>query len=212
VLDPDESHYVARVRRGRPGSALELLVPEAGASFDAIILDPHPERVVVAVGEACRLPSPRRDVLLLLGLPDAAAALSALNHACQIGATRVVFTLCAHAHHRAPSPERIDRTLRASCRQSGRPRPPEIRGPLPFDQALAAGRDLARFLARPGGTAAVTLAPGEGACLLVGPEGGLSIDEERHADELGFRAVDLGPWTLRCPEAALAGLARLIQA
>jgi len=43
--------------------------------------------------------------------------------------------------------------------------------------------------------------------LLAGPEGGFSPEEERAAEEAGFRPVRLGPRVLRTETAAVAALA-----
>jgi len=50
-----------------------------------------------------------------------------------------------------------------------------------------------------------------GACVLSGPEGGLSAAEERDAIARGFAPLTLGPRVLRAETAALAALALLAQ-
>jgi 16S rRNA (uracil1498-N3)-methyltransferase len=65
---------------------------------------------------------------------------------------------------------------------------------------LAPGGELTlRELERPAGPIA----------LLVGPEGGLAPREQQDASASGFRALRLGPRTLRTETAALAALAAL---
>ncbi|MNF15330.1 Ribosomal RNA small subunit methyltransferase E [compost metagenome] len=49
----------------------------------------------------------------------------------------------------------------------------------------------------------------DGVTLLIGPEGGLSPDEERAALQAGFTGVTLGPRILRTETAGLACLATL---
>ncbi|MEX1366559.1 MAG: 16S rRNA (uracil(1498)-N(3))-methyltransferase, partial [Nannocystaceae bacterium] len=49
--------------------------------------------------------------------------------------------------------------------------------------------------------------PQRGACLLVGPEGGLSPQETAMALDAGLQPLSLGPWILPTPTAVAAGLA-----
>ncbi len=48
---------------------------------------------------------------------------------------------------------------------------------------------------------------GGGVALLVGPEGGWTDEERKHASEAGWRACSLGPTILRTETASVAGLA-----
>jgi 16S rRNA (uracil1498-N3)-methyltransferase len=53
------------------------------------------------------------------------------------------------------------------------------------------------------------VAPRAGTTLLIGPEGGLSPEEEEAAAERGFTALALGPRVLRTETAGIAVLAAL---
>lgn len=215
-LPPDEAHYLARVRRAGPGDAVEVLDGAGGHVL---------AEIVSVAGSTCRLrlgdpvPAPRvPPVVLLLGLPDARAALDALTAASELGASTVVLVRCTRSQGGAPSPGRIDKVLRASQRQCGRPTPPEVVGPMGLVEALA----------RPGlppGWVAVTEdrhtptstspspspSPG-GATILVGPEGGLTADEVSQARAFGLQPLSLGPWILRTETAVAAALARVLPA
>ena len=106
----------------------------------------------------------------------------------------------------------------SACEQCGRNRLPAVAEPADIHAWLAAlGRDTAagpaagtRLLLAPGADAGMAQLPrAERVILLVGPEGGLvpaEIDAALHA---GFRAVRLGPRTLRTETAPLAALAAL---
>jgi 16S rRNA (uracil1498-N3)-methyltransferase len=229
-LDEDESRYLLKVRRVRPGESVELLdgrghrciATLASAGRRACM------QVVATVGEPAACPTR----ILLLGLAEPAATLDALTGACELGATQVVLVRCERSQGHAPSIARIERVLRAAMRQCGRPSPPELLGAPPGDawslaDALAHRNDLPGIhgdlssssrgeprppCLTPGDSSTSTDAPPTphpGLRLLVGPEGGLCPAEIEAARVAGFRGVCLGPWILRTPTAVVALLARL---
>lgn len=216
-LDDDESRYLLKVRRVRPGESLELLdgrghrwtatLASAGRRAQVEI------RTIVSEPEP---PPPSR--IVLLGLPEPAATLDALTHASELGATQIVLVRCERSQGHAPSAARIERVLRAAMRQCGRPSPPEVLGGPPGDawslaDALAHRSELAGVFGdlHPVESRLPDPATGgeQGLRLLVGPEGGLCPAELEATRAAGFRGVCLGPWILRTPTAVVALLARL---
>lgn len=209
-LSPEESRYLLRVRRARVGATLEVLDGEARA-WRARLAAIEGQDGVVELTE----PVPAVSVVpleLVLVVPDPRATLEALTLASELGATAVRMVVGEHSPGGLPKPERVERTLRASQRQCGRPCPPSILWPRSLADALRASAH------RPGFVASVpqrhletpaALDPRLGARLLVGPEGGLAQSEAQVASDAGFRPLSLGPWVLRSPTAVAAGLARL---
>ncbi|MCX4239562.1 RsmE family RNA methyltransferase [Paraliomyxa miuraensis] len=230
-LSPEESHYLVRVRRTRPGETVELLDGRS-ARWDAVLL---------AVGGATAtlelrgpLPAPvTMPLQLVLVVPEPRATLEALTHASELAATEVMLVEGEHSPGGLPSTERITRTLRASQRQCGRPSVPRVHGPVSLTEALEHAADRPGWVAqipemvpemvgpspdprpdprpepRPD-PSPLQLDPATGGRLLVGPEGGLSPAERACADAAGLVPLPLGPWVLRTPTAVSAGLARLL--
>ena len=99
----------------------------------------------------------------------------------------------------------------AACEQCGRNRLPEILEPCRLEQ-LWASDDLPRLRlllsphANVGIAGSLIPRPSELA-ILIGPEGGLDIEEENRAHAAGFRSATLGPRVLRTETAGLAVLA-----
>lgn len=207
-LSPDESHYVLRVRRLAPGDALEAL-DGTGRVFVGTVARADGKACVVQIGSPIeRAPGPAR--VVLLGRPDPRAALEALTAASEAGATHVVLLRTAFAHHAVPSPARIDRTLRASQRQCGRPLAPRVE--IGEDLAATLSRDWPppAFVAEPCATEAPPVLDARaGATVLIGPEGGLTADELARARAAGFAPLSLSPWILRTQTAVAAALGRL---
>lgn len=216
-LTPDESHYLVRVRRARPGDTVQLLDGRS-ACWDTVLL---------AVGGGTAMLELRRlrpdrvmmPLQLVLVVPEPRATLEALTHASELAATEAVLVVGERSPAGVPSEDRIARTLRAAQRQCGRPRPLRVRGPVPLSEALHDPDGRPGWVGRvpedpphapPDGRMRVD--PRAGARLLVGPEGGLSPAEEALADAAGVRPLALGPWVLRTPTAVSAGLACLLGA
>jgi len=100
----------------------------------------------------------------------------------------------------------------SACEQCGRNRVPALQ-PL---------RDLPHYLAEPGEETRLLLSPHQGlrlsslprpagaVTLLVGPEGGFTLEEEGAARSAGFQAVALGPRILRTETAGLAAIAAIM--
>ncbi len=204
-LDPQESHYLVRVRRARAGQAIEAL-DGTGGRWHARVHAADPRAAHVALGPPIPAP-PVVERVVLLAMPERAALLQALDHALCLGASHVWLLRCERSAQAPPGPGRIERTLRAAMRQCGRAHPMAVDGPRAFDQILpdAPGR---RLVASPGAAppSVVGTAP---VSVLVGPEGGLTPGELALARDAGFEPVGLGPWILRTPLAVAAALARL---
>lgn len=103
---------------------------------------------------------------------------------------------------------------RAASEQCGRAVVPQINELTTLKSWLARDLDKLSLLLSPAqGQRINTL--GNDVCtagalrMLVGPEGGLSSDEEQQALELGFKALSLGPRVLRTETAALCALSAL---
>lgn len=211
LLDRDESRYLRRVRRARDGATIELL-DGCGGLWSATVETDDGRCTTILVGKAVEITSTSRRLTLLLGLPEAAAALQTITQATELGVATIVLVRCARSQGRAPSRNRIDRVLRSTLRQCGRPHPPEIIETLPLCEALAVDPETPGFFADMAlrGHAGERTTLGSAARLLIGPEGGLAEHETQTTREHGWTALALGPWTLRSETAALVGLSRLL--
>jgi 16S rRNA (uracil1498-N3)-methyltransferase len=100
----------------------------------------------------------------------------------------------------------------AACEQSGRNRPPQVLAALPLAQFLAANAgESTRLLLSPSSRLRIPDVPKpvRAVTVLIGPEGGLSEEEQERAVAAGFIGVRLGPRVLRTETAAIAALALL---
>jgi 16S rRNA (uracil1498-N3)-methyltransferase len=99
----------------------------------------------------------------------------------------------------------------AACEQCGRNTLPALDAPKSLHDFLRNAPETSkRLLLSPEGTTRPRdLAAATTLTLLIGPEGGLSEDEQAAAVQRGFERVGLGPRILRTETAALAALATL---
>lgn len=113
--------------------------------------------------------------------------------------------------------ERWQSILREAAEQCGRGRVPSLGAPvgwstavqqasglrlLPWEERLGHSRSLQQYLTGQTDTAAVNL--------LIGPEGGMTMDEVKLAEAAGWQLVTLGPRILRAETAALAGITLIL--
>ena len=95
----------------------------------------------------------------------------------------------------------------SACEQCGRNRIPGIHPVMPIEDWLVEMREGSKYLLSPHGKSLKSCPPPGGEIfLLVGPEGGLSPEEEDLAKSSGFEELGLGPRILRTETAGLAAL------
>jgi len=109
--------------------------------------------------------------------------------------------------------------VQAACEQCGRARVPAVAPVATVREWLAAAKsaDTPRVLLSPRGTQPLTQwavqsrarIESDGVVLLIGPEGGLSPDEEALAEAAGFLPLTLGRRILRTESAALVAVSAL---
>ena len=207
LLAAPEAHYALRVRRVRAGGQIELLDGDGGR-WQGTLVNEDPRKTTVEITGTVPPPTPPPSVHLLVGRPDVPACLELITGACELGVASIRFLTTRFSQPQEPGERRIQKTIRAAMRQSGRPSPPKI---LP-SCTLEVGLDEAAQL--PGVYGAITsedvatddvLAPCN---LLVGPEGGLDEQELTQLRERGWIDQCISPWVLRTPTAAMALVAK----
>ena len=218
TLPPAQAHHAARVLRLKPGEPVTLF-DGAGVEYAAVIAAVSGARVTVTIGGSRPVD---RESPLPVTLAQAVSSGDRMDYtlqkAVELGVTaiqpltsrRSVVRLAAERGERRLAHWR--RIVAGACEQSGRNRVPPVAAPAALTDWL--GRSSAhpglRLLLSPRAAARLRELPRPDAVvLLAGPEGGLAPEEERRAEQAGFRPVRLGPRVLRTETAAVAALAAM---
>jgi len=206
----DEHHYLARVRRARPGDAVELVdgagrraaatIARIGDTATTLVADP-PEEITA------RPPFVRALVPLIKGdrMDDC------IEKLVEVGVDAIVVWPAARSVARLDHARRDARIVkyaaiaRAAARQSGRARVPPVTGVDHLDAALAALPAGLRLVLHPASDATLATGDASDVTIISGPEGGLSPDELEHL--AGFTPAGLGPRVLRAETAPVIAVA-----
>ncbi len=220
TLPRDTSHHLCRVLRLREGDAFVAFDPSSSPRLeaDAVIETASGEAAVVRL----EAPRPARVVaaaplVVVYGLAKGDKVDAVVRDATELGATGIVVTPMARSivkveDKAAAKLDRWKRIAEQAARQCGRADPPEVLLASSLEGALASAKTDACFCLWEKATTplgpALTAAAGRGAGLafLIGPEGGITEDEVRRAEEAGWAAVSLGPFVLRTETVAAAVL------
>ncbi len=217
-LPAPAAHHVRRVLRLKAGDAVVLFNGEGGEYPGRIVEDARAVRVVLEARRDVDRESPLA-VTLAQALPSGDKMDWIVQKAVELGVARIVPLAAARCVVRL-SGERAARRVEhwrqvavSACEQSGRNRLPGI-APLTdlraWLSAAAPQREETRLLLSPGARLRLRGATPQGSVvLLIGPEGGLTSEEEAAAQACGFQGVALGPRILRTETAGPAALAAL---
>ena len=209
-LSSQESHYTLRVRRLKTGAPV-IAMDGRARQWAASVSLATPRKCTILLEKQLSPPSDLPVITLLVGRPDIAAALDLLTGACELGVKTIGFINTARSQRHGPSSERITRTIQAAMRQCGRFSPPDILHFATLEKALhfeshhpcVFGDVETREESGP-----PTVIPSPPCRVAVGPEGGWTGDEHSMLTAHGASPVQLSPWVLRTPTAALAIVAK----
>jgi 16S rRNA (uracil1498-N3)-methyltransferase len=220
ALPDDEAHHLRQVLRLRMGDAVSVF-DGRGHEWAGCVAQVGKRGVTIERGEAVA-PAPEAPVHLTLavGILKGDQMDVVIRDACALGAAAIVplasehVTVPARAWTSASATERWTRVAVASAKQCGRAVVPAIGPVATFESALAMHVEMRVCGVEPIHAASQPLAfaatgrPAT-ALALVGPEGGWSVGEVKHARDRGARLISLGPRTLRAEIASTVLLAAL---
>jgi 16S rRNA (uracil1498-N3)-methyltransferase len=214
VLEGSAANHIMRVLRLRDGDTLTLF-DGRGGEYGARIAGFRRDSVQVEVQEHRDLEreSPLQ-LTLAQGVSRGERMDWVMQKATELGVTRIVPVITERTvvkldeRQGARKVEHWRAIVIAACEQSGRNRVPEVAAPCAFHEVLQGGDSAGRklLLSPTGKLNARDLSLSGHATLLVGPEGGLSPDEQELAISTGFEQVRMGPRVLRTETAAIAAL------
>ncbi|MBI5436605.1 MAG: 16S rRNA (uracil(1498)-N(3))-methyltransferase [Nitrosomonadales bacterium] len=218
-LPPEAAHHAHRVLRLRVNDPVQLFDGE-GHALDATISEINGKRVVLGKLKPCAAePQPPLRIVLAQAMCSSEKMDWVVQKATELGAAEIQPVQTRRSVAKL-SGERIERRTEhwrnvtiAACEQCGRNALPQVHAPQEFSVWLAQMRGIpdTRFILLPEAATALheQPAPQGKVTLLIGPEGGFSIDEVQLARQAGFIPIRLGARVLRTETAAIAGIAAL---
>lgn len=208
-LDGPPAHYLGTVMRLGPGDPVRLFDDRTG-EWLAEVRDVTRRGISLAIMEQLR---PREAVpdLWLLFAPIKKGRIDWLvEKATELGARRLQPVITRRTIVDQPNVSRLRAHMIEAAEQCDRTALPELAEPVSLDAQLRAwpqGRTLL-FADELGGMPLAELAVPGPAAILIGPEGGFTIEERTAIRALEWaRPVTLGPRILRADTAAVAALA-----
>jgi 16S rRNA (uracil1498-N3)-methyltransferase len=213
-LDDGEARHAGAVRRLGIGSEV-ILADGAGAVAHAVLTSVDRRRLEARVLRVDRTPADEGEgVVLALAALHSQAMDWAVQKAVEVGVRCLVPVVTTRVQlageaigGRLGHWRRIARQALKQCR---RPWAMDIGEPVRLMELVAERGDAGGVVADPQGIAAGELPPDVPGLLLVGPEGGLTEEEEAILDTENWHRLKLGPHTLRADTAAVVGAAILV--
>jgi 16S rRNA (uracil1498-N3)-methyltransferase len=217
-LSGTAANHVMRVLRLRVGQELTLF-NGSGGEFAASIASFTGSSVTVAVGaeRAVERESPLQ-LTLAQGVSRGERMDLVMQKATELGVTHLVPVLTERSVVRLDASQAARKLSHwraiciAACEQSGRNRPPGVVGPVMLGDFLRSDlKSGTRLLLSPAAPLRIVEVPrpAHSVTVLIGPEGGLTQEEQERALAAGFVGVRLGPRVLRTETAAIAALTLL---
>ncbi len=216
ILPEKTAHHVRDVLRARTGDQL-ILFNGLGGEYTAEITGVNRKQVEISIidfadinRESCL------DITLGLGVLKRDSMNSALQKATELGVTSIVPLETANISVSRKKFENRQQhwhqVIQSASEQCGRTKLPILLDVLPFTQWIETAVGDLKLLSSLNATRGldeIQMTP-ESICLLIGPEGGISDEEELAAAKSGFRPVSIGRRILRA-ETAPAALLSLLQ-
>jgi 16S rRNA (uracil1498-N3)-methyltransferase len=221
VLSGEEARHLRTVLRARAGERA-VLFDGAGGEADVEVVTVGREDVVCRTLGALRaIPPPLYRLELACALPRAGAADDVVRVAVEAGATAIRPLVTARGVWRpddpveAQRPERFERAAAAALKQGGLAWMPELLPAVAVGDLAWAPRDLAFLGSVAPGSIPIREAldarrPIERAVVIVGPEGGLTTDEEAGLIGKGAVPVRCGRGILRVETAVIALVSHVV--
>ena len=218
-LPPEAAHHANRVLRLRVNDPVQVFDGE-GHAFDAIIIEINGKHVLLGKLTSCVVElKPSLHIVLAHSMCSSEKMDWVVQKATELGAAEIQPVQTQRSVAKLTG-ERVEKRTEhwrsvtiSACEQCGRNTLPQVYAPLDFSAWLTRMRNdtNAKFILHPEGSTTLQKqpAPQSRVTLLIGPEGGFSVDEVLMAHQTGFVSILLGPRVLRTETAALAGITAL---
>ncbi|MCZ6889962.1 MAG: RsmE family RNA methyltransferase [Gammaproteobacteria bacterium] len=211
TLDADRSHYLTRVLKLRAGDAI-VCFDGTGREYAARVADPTPKACTLAVARIVReMHAPGFELHLAQALVKTDLD-RVIQKATELGVTDLWFLTTDRTEVRTHPFARWERIAQSAAEQCGRLYLPRLHTTRSVADFLpSAAKSFRKLILTPGAPPLPNSGVAQNTCLLVGPEGGWTANEQEAATEQGFSATGLGALTLRATTAGITAISALRQ-
>lgn len=216
TITGDKAHYLTRVLRSKRGDNIEVLNGK-GSSYQCVIKDISTKEIVLEVigTKPCETESPL-DLILLQGLLKGEKMDLVIQKTTELGVKEIVPVITERSQVRKTAKiERWRKIAEDASRQSGRTVIPVIHEPIGIERLFGSlGSGVRGFIFWEGGgikikeaSSILDIRSGQPFYLLIGPEGGFTIDEVQRAQGCGLIPILMGRRIMRAETAAIVSTA-----
>jgi len=224
-LDKSAADYLIRVLRLKSGAAV-ILFNGQGGQYESVIDSMKGNIVDIAIGQhVLHEVESALDITLAQGISRGTRMDYTIQKSVELGVSRIIPLITARCGVKLDA-ERAAKRLHhwqgitvSSCEQCGRNRIPTLHPIITLQDWLSQSDPANTHQARPDlrlvldpyndNTLSQLAKPGGPVILLIGPEGGLTNDELRQANQAGFTGIQLGPRILRTETAGVAAISAM---
>ena len=212
------AHHVIKVLRLRPGSAIRLFNGH-GAEWDAVLLESNRSEIRLEVCSPVEaIAASSLSITVAQGIARNDRMDFILQKSVELGVSSIQPLWMQRCQSRLRN-ERLEKRMQHwrgviinACEQCGRSTLAELYNPENYTGWLSKQNPSALgLMLQPESTQVLNDHPPQGRdiVVLVGPEGGLTTEEQRLAELSGFTVIRLGQRILRTETAAVSALARM---
>ena len=214
-LDKIPSHHLIRVLRARKGEEV-ILFNGDGYEYLAEILDENAKHCQLQIKQKTKVDNESPlNIILLQGVSRGDRMDTSIQKSVELGVHAITPLLCQRTGtnlkgERAEKKSGHWRQIAISaCEQSGRCVIPDIQPAVDFMQAIPTITSDHKLILAPAAASSIKSIerPERDTYILIGPEGGFTQEEIRHAMNYGFIPISLGPRILRTETAGPACIA-----
>ncbi len=198
LLPADSAHYLVSVLRAKTGQSV-ILFNNTGVEAQAVLHTIDRKQVGVRIGNVIAVERESGLAIhLAIGISRGERMDFVLQKSTELGVSSITPLLCERtevklqADRQDKKQQHWHKVIVSACEQSGRTRLPRLNAPETLTRCLAVDASEQRLVLhhRSSGILPAALRPAS-ALLVIGPEGGLSENEIRLAEQAGCM-----PWTL----------------
>ena len=203
----NERTHLFKVLRGRAGDKI-LLIDGKGGIAEAELVT----KDCLSVGKIANLPEPQIKLHLFVAPPRKQKMDQMLKQCSEIGvwSINLIETERSVAQPEKESAfNRMRQHLVEGCKQAHNPFLPELRPPVPLEEAIQAASNMnAAYFGSTSGESSQVVCRNDdilNIAWLVGPEGGFTDSEEQLMRTADIKPLSLGRWIMRIETAAITG-------